>query len=125
GTYSECCTMTTTFGVAGSMDSGVEVDGDLVGGGESLAGKDKTLVEFVLVQGVVAAHLHGAGGDLGAAGAAHATLAGEREIGANPLRGIEDGHVDRQRQGGLAAVEDHGDLGGRALGPGVLGALGR
>src|SRR2546430_2636874 len=56
----------------------------------SLAGKDKSRVQLVLLERVVAPH-----GDLavhhpGPAGAAHPALAGERKVGANPLRRIQN-----------------------------------
>ncbi len=78
------------------------------------------LLHLGLLQGEVAAHLGLAGGDLGAAGAADAALAGERHVRADPLGAVQDGLGAARREGGGAAVQDQGHLGDRAFGQRVL-----
>src|SRR6201996_3362098 len=68
-------------GVVIVVSSRVVIDGDLIRRGHGLAGQHVAGVDLAGFEGVVAAHGPGATGDLGPAGAAHATLAGERQVG--------------------------------------------
>src|SRR6185436_19909589 len=81
----------------------------------TLAGQDEATLDLVVVQRVVAAHVDLAGGQVGAAGAAHAALAGEGQVGAGGLGGVEDGHPPRHRRGGTTPVQHDRDLARVAL----------
>src|SRR4051794_10758750 len=105
--------------------SGIEVHGDAVSDGVGLAGQHEARVDLGGFEGVVAAHVDLAVGDAGPAGAAHAALAREREVGAHGLRTVEDGPVPGQRRSRAQSVQDDRDLGrlagGCCLGPAQLG----
>ena len=58
-----------------------------------LAGEDVAVRDLLGLEGVVDVHRHRALDQLGAAGAAHAAAAGERQVGAHLQRGLEDAHV--------------------------------
>src|ERR1019366_9196515 len=94
-----------------AVSSRVVVDGDVVGAGYGLAGQDVAGVDFALLEGVVAAHGRRPPGDLRAAGAADAALAGERQVGPDLLGAVEDRRAGREREGGRPPVEDDGHAG--------------
>ena len=74
---------------------------------------DVARVDLVLLQRVVAAHGDLALGDQRAAGAAHAALAGERQVGPDPLGRVQDRGAGRDGHRGAAAVQQDGHLGAR------------
>ena len=82
---------------------------------EGLAGQHELLLDLGGLEGVVAHHLDLAVDHLGAAGAAHPALAGERQVAAHGLRGVEHGRVARHRRGRRTPVEDDGDVARHAL----------
>src|SRR6185312_5763553 len=73
-----------------------------------LAGQDKARLQLPRLQRIIHFHLRLALDELGAAGRAHAALAGERQIHAGAQRGIENGFFVGDRHVAALAVDDQG-----------------
>ena len=84
----------------------VVIDHDLVRHRPRLAGQDKPRLELPRLQRIIHFHARVALDQLGAAGRAHAALAGERQIHARAQRGIQNRFVLGHRHVAALAVDD-------------------
>jgi hypothetical protein len=94
----------------------VVVDDHTGGGWAGLAAEDEADLELPWFQRIVQFHFDAAFQEFGAAGRAHAALAGERQIEAGAQRGVEDDFTFGNRNFGAGSIDD--DRGDR-LGLGV------